>query len=119
MEWQGRLNETRPATFNRETMKKSVLLSLLIICWLCPDAAHAKGKKVQRSSGTYGCARFDINENGVFEPEELEAIRKAFNEGDTALKPIDLNNDGKLDDSELALVQAPKSPKKKAKKKEA
>ena len=98
-------------------MKKSVFLVLLVAWWFCPDTAQAKGKKDQRSSGTYGCARFDINENGVFEPDELEAIRKAFNEGDTALKPLDLNNDGKLDDSELALIQAPKQPNKKGKKK--
>ncbi|MEI6714195.1 MAG: hypothetical protein WCO60_10610 [Verrucomicrobiota bacterium] len=78
-------------------------------------AAHAKGKKEEPSTGTYGVAKFDVNENGIFEPEELEAIRKAFTDGDPAIKLLDTNNNGKLDDAELAAIKPPSAKKKKKK----
>jgi len=94
---------------------------LLAIAGLCAPAAHAKGKKDQQAStGTYGVARFDVNENGMFEPSEIEALRKAFAEGDTALKALDTNNDGKLDDAEIAAIKPPAAKdQKKRKKKDA
>ena len=84
-----------------------------------PNAVQAKEKKKapQTSSGTYGCAKFDVNQNGVFEDAEKAEIKKAFDAGETALKALDTNNDGKLDDAELAAVKAPTPPAKEKKKK--
>lgn len=102
-------------------MKKIAPLALLLmIVGVCAPSAYAKGKKDQQtSSGTYGVARFDVNENGMFEPSEIEALRKAFEEGDTALKALDTNNDGKLDDAEIAAIKPPAAKGKKKKKKDA
>ena len=44
-------------------------------------------------------------------------IKKAFDAGETALKALDTNNDGKLDEAELAVVKAPAPPAKEKKKK--
>jgi hypothetical protein len=84
-----------------------------------PNSIQAKEKKKapQTSSGTYGCAKFDVNQNGVFEDAEKAEIKKAFDAGETALKALDTNNDGKLDDAELAVVKAPTPPTKEKKKK--
>ena len=72
-------------------------------------SAEAKPKKDQRSGGTYGVARFDVNENGVLDPDEIKALKAAFDAGDTALKTLDTNNNGKLDDSEIAAIKLPAS----------
>jgi hypothetical protein len=93
------------------------LLLVLAVLSSAPPMAFAKGKKDDRTTGTYGVAKFDVNENGVLDPDEIEALRTAFAAGDTALKPLDLNNDGKLDDSEIAAIKLPSQPKKKKKKK--
>jgi hypothetical protein len=96
-------------------MKHTPLL-LLTAFLLFSTSAHAKGKKDDRTSGTYGCAKFDVNEDGVLDATEIEALRKAFAEGDSALKPLDANNDGKLDDAEIAAIKLPQPEKKKKKK---
>lgn len=102
-------------------MKKIIPLALLLtIAGVFAPSTYAKGKKDQQAStGTYGVARFDVNENGMFEPSEIEALRKAFEEGDTALKALDTNNDGKLDDAEIAAIKPPAAKGKKKKKKDA
>lgn len=88
------------------------LLSLLLLSLaLGSSCAFGKGKD-ERSTGTYGVARFDVNENGILDPDEIAALRKAFAEGDTALKPLDTNNDGKLDDAEIAAIKLPPKPAK-------
>jgi hypothetical protein len=98
-------------------MKITPFLLLVTILGLSLHSASAKKKEDSTTTGTYGCAKFDVNENGVLDPEEVEALRKAFSEGETALKPLDINNDGKLDDSEIALIKLPKPSKEKKKKK--
>lgn len=98
-------------------MKNTNILLLATVLSLSIQSASAKGKKDEATTGTYGCAKFDLNQNGVLDPEEVESLRKAFKEGDTALKPLDLNNDGKLDDSEIALIKVPAPGKEKKKKK--
>ena len=100
-------------------MKRNSPLLLCGILALTTPLAFAKGKKDEASTATYGCAKFDANQNGVLDPEEIEALRKAFSEGDVALKPLDLNNDGKLDDAEIALIKLPKPAKEKKKTKKA
>ena len=98
-------------------MKNIKLLLLITAAGLSVQTASAKGKKDTSASGTYGCAKFDVNANGILDPDEVAALRKAFAEGDAALKPLDLNNDGKLDDAEIALIKLPKANKEKKKKK--
>lgn len=95
----------------------SCLIAAAIL--ISPNALQAKDKKKapETSSGTYGCAKFDVNQNGVFEDAEKAEIKKAFDAGETALKALDTNNDGKLDDAELAVVKAPTPPTKEKKKK--
>lgn len=98
------------------------ILTLLVVSTLftLTGPVHAKGKKDdQTATGTYGCAKFDANQNGILDPDEIEALRKAFLEGDTALKPLDVNNDGKLDDAEIAAIKLPQPAKEKKKKKNA
>jgi hypothetical protein len=96
----------------------SIIISVSVLALpLCVEAKEKK-KGPETSSGTYGCAKFDANQNGVFEDSEKEEIRKAFEAGETALKALDTNNDGKLDEAELAVVKAPApAPAAKAKKK--
>jgi hypothetical protein len=96
-------------------MKKILPLLVIAAVSVCSSTVHAKGKKDQTTTGTYGCAKFDVNENGILDPDEIEALRKAFAEGDTALKPLDVNNDGKLDDAEIAAIKLPQPAKKKKK----
>lgn len=100
-------------------MKRLLSTLALTAVALTSTTAHAKPKKdAVTATGTYGCAKFDANHNGILEPEEASALRKAFEEGETALKPLDVNNDGKLDDTEVAAVKlpAPEGEKKKKKK---
>lgn len=92
---------------------------LVSVLFLSVASAHAKGKKDDRATGTYGCAKFDANQNGTLDPEEIEALQKAFSEGDSALKPLDTNNDGKLDAAEIAVIKLPQPEKEKKKKKNA
>ncbi len=49
--------------------------------------------------------RFDTNQNGVIDPgAESDALRAAFAKN-PKLKYLDTNNDGKLDDSEIAAIK--------------
>jgi len=98
-------------------MKHPLPLLTVLAVFCTGQAAEAKGKKDQSSTGTYGCAKFDANQNGVLDPDEREALLKAFAEGDTALKALDVNNDGRLDDNELASIKLPTPAKEKKKKK--
>jgi hypothetical protein len=98
-------------------MKHTLPLLAFLAVLLSSQTSHAKGKKEERSSGTYGCAKFDLNQNGTLEPEERKALLEAFSEGDTALKALDINNDGRLDDSEMAGIKLPAPAKEKKKKK--
>ena len=79
--------------------------------------AKPKPKAAARQAGKQGAqaanllARFDRNGNGVLDADEKDAVRQLF----VALKAYDTNNDGKLDDSELAKFQVAKRQKKKVK----
>ena len=97
-------------------MKHTLPLLTILAILLSGQTSQAKGKKEERSSGTYGCAKFDLNQNGILDPEERKALLEAFAEGDTALKSLDVNNDGRLDENELANIKLPAPPKKKKKK---
>ena len=100
-------------------MKALPSLLLTVALLSSPNIIQAKEKKKapETSSGTYGCAKFDVNGNGIFEDSEKAEIKKAFEAGETALKALDTNNDGKLDEAELAAAKAPTPPAKEKKKK--
>jgi len=98
-------------------MKHTLPVLTMFAVLLSGQASLAKGKKEERSSGTYGCAKFDVNQNGILDPEERKALLESFAQGDTALKALDVNNDGRLDDNELAGIKLPAPPKEKRTKK--
>ncbi len=55
-------------------MKHPLTLLSIFALLFADHTAEAKGKKDQKSSGTYGCAKFDLNENGILDPEERDAL---------------------------------------------
>jgi hypothetical protein len=46
-------------------MKHTLPVLTMFAVLLSGQASLAKGKKEERSSGTYGCAKFDVNQNGI------------------------------------------------------
>jgi len=66
-------------------------------------------KKAQKTGNVI--ARYDKNNNGFIDADEVEAIQKAFGT-DAALKQFDKNGDGKLDEIEVSAMN-PQSKKKK------
>jgi len=74
-----------------------------------PAFAKDKGKK---NKGTDVFAKYDKNANGKLDPDEVEAVKKAF-ATDPDLKQYDTNNDGKLDDNEVAAIKPAEHKKKK------
>jgi hypothetical protein len=90
-------------------MKKVWLLAPVFAFVLSPFA-HADKEKKRRGVDVF--ARYDVNHNGVLDPEEKEAIRKAF-ATDPDLKPYDTNGDGKLDENEIAAIKPLGKKKKK------
>ena len=52
--------------------------------------------------------KYDTDKNGAIDGTEIEALRKAFDADKTGpLKKLDANNDGTLDDKEVAAIKAP------------
>jgi hypothetical protein len=94
----------------------SVILTFLIGAPL--TFAKKKDGSETTTGTTYGMERFDLNQNGILEDDEIAAIKKAFAEGDVAAKMLDTNKNGILDDSEIAAIKLPPPPKKKKKNKE-
>ncbi len=96
-------------------MKKLLVLTfgLCALSLAVPTALAAKAKK-KKGAEQDVFAHFDKNHNGVLDEDEKEAVRKAFKEGNDAVKKYDFNGDGKLDDGELAAIQ-PAAKKKKNK----
>ncbi len=88
------------------------------LAFTLPSTAHAgKGKGGGGEDGEMPAhrifKRFDTNGNGVIDPgAESDALRAAFAKN-PKLKYLDTNNDGKLDDSEIAAIKAKHGHKKK------
>jgi NAD-dependent SIR2 family protein deacetylase len=76
-----------------------------------PAKAIPKTAKKAQKTGNI-IARYDKNNNGFIDADEVEAIQKAFGT-DAALKQFDKNGDGKLDDIEVSAMNP--QPKKKKK----
>ena len=63
--------------------------------------------------------KYDTDKSGAIEGSEIEALRKAFDADKTGpLQKLDANNDGTLDDSEVAAIKAHKGKGKGAARKE-
>ena len=75
-------------------------------------SAPAHADKDKKKKGPDVFARYDMNHNGVLDPEEKEAIRKAF-ATDPDLKQYDTNGDGQLDENEIAAIKPLGKKKKK------
>ena len=82
-------------------------------------AGRGKGDPAQqaaRKATNMALAVFDANEDGAVSGEEGTLLRSAFAAKKTGLfKPLDLNADGTLDDSEIAAVKVGKGAGKKKK----
>jgi hypothetical protein len=91
---------------------KSITLLLsaatFVGCFAVNSVAAAENKKQGKAAATVSdpMARFDQNANGVLEKKERDALREAFAK-DASLKALDLNADGKLDESEINAVEVP------------
>jgi|GEM_PF-2803539 len=89
-------------------MRKEVV----IVAWVCIGLAvplHVFGAKADGPKARARVyAQFDKNSNGKFDPDEREAIRKAY-EADKQgeLKWFDRDQDGKLSDAELDQIKPP------------
>jgi len=88
---------------------RTVTLAACVLGLLLPTAVQAGGGKKKDGDKQMGAKKilktYDTNGNGVIDPgAESDALRKAF-ETDARLKYLDTNNDGKLDDSEIAAIK--------------
>ena len=76
-----------------------------------PAKAAAKGKgdpaqQAARKANREALAIFDANEDGAISGDEGTLLRSAFAAKKTGpFKPLDLNADGALDDSEIAAIK--------------
>ncbi len=73
-------------------------------------APPVRGAKKAQKTGNM-IARYDKNNNGFIDADEVESIQKAF-ATDAVLKQFDQNGDGKLDDIEVSAMN-PQAKKKK------
>ena len=100
-------------------MKTTISLFLTAgACFLtCLGAvAEAKPAKNAASKATPGCSRFDKDENGELDASEKAALQEAFAAGDTTIRLLDTNNNGKLEESEIAAIKLDGKEKKGGKK---
>ena len=101
--------------YEKEAMKQITIIifvaSFLLDVASVLAAPPAKGAKKAQKAGNI-IAKYDRNNNGFIDADEVEAIQKAFGR-DPALKQFDKNSDGKLDDIEVSAMNP--QPKKKKK----
>ena len=91
----------------------TLILGLFLLGIAAPHHAQAaKSEKKANKHGTDVFAKYDLNKNGVLDPDEIAALKKDFDAGNADLKKLDTNGDGKLDDSEIAGLKPMKKHKK-------
>ena len=93
-------------------MKKVWMIAVSVCVWSLVSTSFAAGKAPKGAKGADVFAKYDKNTNGVLDPEEIEAIKKAF-DTDDSLKKYDTDGNGKLDDKEIAAIKPAKGKKKK------
>jgi hypothetical protein len=93
-------------------MKKivAITLGLCLLGLLSPSVTFAgKAKKAGKKAATAATnplAKFDANNNGLLEDEEVTALEKDYADNKTEeLKKYDTNNDGKIDSTEAAAAK--------------
>lgn len=90
-------------------MKKLGIFAIALITLIAAPSAFAKkGDKTPTvPSDIY--AKYDVNINGVLDPDEKAALVKDFDADTTGtLKALDNSKDGKLTDGEIATISATK-----------
>ncbi|MBI2950002.1 MAG: hypothetical protein HYY23_20400 [Verrucomicrobia bacterium] len=107
--------------------KSSILLAGFLVLALSATALAQEGQKAKRDKAAKSerteksvpaqlvLKRFDKDANGKISGDEATALRQAFaGKRHDALKALDKNSDGKLDDAEIAAITAKKQPAKRA-----
>ena len=82
-------------------------LALPQSAFAAPANAGRAAKRAERREARQTLGRYDTNHNGQIDEDEREGLRKAFD----SFKSLDKNNDGKLEDSEIAEVKTPSGRK--------
>jgi hypothetical protein len=86
---------------------RTIAFATCLLALVLPATAQAGTGKKKHSDQTLN-ARMILKKygtNGVIHPgAESDALRKAF-KTDQRLKPLDTNNDGKLEDREIAAIK--------------
>ncbi len=91
-------------------MKRLLILALAVSCIAAferPAMAGKGGKgknKGVKPPGAGVFKRFDLNKDHTLDAAEKEALVATFKAGDTDLKVLDTNADGKLDENEIAAI---------------
>ena len=101
-------------------MKRLLLATLIIVglCGLSANSAFAgKKKNKQAATAVNPVSKFDTNNDGKLDKDEIAAIEKDAD----LMKQYDKNSDGKIDDTEKAALEdalkvSPEPVKKKKKK---
>lgn len=92
----------------------TLILGLCLLGIAVPHHAQAAdAEKKAKKHGTDVFGKYDVNKNGVLDPDEIATLKKDFDAGNADLKKLDTNGDGKLDDAEIAAIKPMKKHKKK------
>jgi EF hand len=87
-----------------KSMKSSLLFFAALLLGALATAPHARAAKSDGPKAKL-MAKYDLNKNGVLDPDEVAAIRKDFAADPTGdLKRFDKDHDGKLSDEEIAAM---------------
>jgi len=101
-------------------MKTTHLLLATAFAFALPASLHAAkdpAKKEAKKAARQLIGQYDTNKNGAIDGDEIDALKKAFDNDKTGpLKQFDTNGDGKLDDNEVAAIHGGKKGDKAGKK---
>ena len=89
---------------------KAFILTICLVTLSIPTplfaakGARKEGKAARGAHPGMLIKRYDTDKNGTIDGTEAEALRKAFD--NDPFRKLDANNDGKLDDTEIASIKA-------------
>jgi hypothetical protein len=85
-------------------MKKILLSVAFLTLGVFAAAPRAQGARADGPKAKI-MAKYDLNKNGILDPDEVAAIRKDFAaDPEGELKRFDKDHDGKLSDAEIAAM---------------